>query len=639
MSSYKLISVESRKGGVGKTTAALNLGSLLKEKYHILLLDMDITGTSISAIRYSHFWDGDVLLLEKEDEPINLLQFFSKSYLRGEEVFDFSLSQKPGHVQVEKGRINVLASELYGDDSNLLYDPSILLDNLHVYWLTTMITSVCERFEACFDDGKQCVIILDNSPGFVGLGKAVHSIMTDLGPERSKFLMVSSLDIQDFESSLKSMSFLHQEYLNKLYGSQYPETQKGDERFYAQVQLSGATEYEYYKTQREETGIKSYQGLIINKVPKRIVEGWSHYNYKLFLKDLNLQSLFDDLYEERFNDYLVPFDSVLQSQFYGAFEERSDRGRANLTTLKRRINSIETQVKMLNELEPYNLLLDLLRRAEGFERTIDTLKGALIASGYEVIASKFNPEWSPVDPFRKMIAELKDAGYASNSFELYVPKRNRMATELKHFDKITLAIPLFAEEIKQDYVWIAVAVASVACELSFCLSSNNLWGSDSTHRNETQTIKDRKCWTDKLNEVLFIWMSRIIQNYSTYVDGKKNTLAAYVISDDAKKCDALLKELLDRDAFITSFKMAVSRMADISSDMQTLVNLIRAITVNNDGRFSLDVDFVPFLNHKIVEKRFDYESGKDIMPHELRDSDYMACFRDIIGRVVDNWGV
>ena len=45
---YKIISVESRKGGVGKTTAALNLSNLLVERgYKVLLLDIDITGTSI----------------------------------------------------------------------------------------------------------------------------------------------------------------------------------------------------------------------------------------------------------------------------------------------------------------------------------------------------------------------------------------------------------------------------------------------------------------------------------------------------------------------------------------------------------------------------------------------------------------
>lgn len=40
-SDYKIISVESRKGGVGKTTVAINLASLLHERgYNVLLIDL-----------------------------------------------------------------------------------------------------------------------------------------------------------------------------------------------------------------------------------------------------------------------------------------------------------------------------------------------------------------------------------------------------------------------------------------------------------------------------------------------------------------------------------------------------------------------------------------------------------------------
>lgn len=55
---FKIISVESRKGGVGKTTAALNLADLLLEKgFRVLLLDLDITGTSISGSFKNSYWE------------------------------------------------------------------------------------------------------------------------------------------------------------------------------------------------------------------------------------------------------------------------------------------------------------------------------------------------------------------------------------------------------------------------------------------------------------------------------------------------------------------------------------------------------------------------------------------------------
>lgn len=97
MANYKLISVESRKGGVGKTTAALNLGYLLKEKYHVLLLDIDITGTSIKAVQKSRFWMRETRLLTNlEGSPINLLQYYTDTYLKGKDLFKFTCSQEPG---------------------------------------------------------------------------------------------------------------------------------------------------------------------------------------------------------------------------------------------------------------------------------------------------------------------------------------------------------------------------------------------------------------------------------------------------------------------------------------------------------------------------------------------------------------
>ena len=637
MSEYKLISVESRKGGVGKTTAALNVGYLLKERYHVLLLDIDITGTSISAIHDSRFWVRDTELLKKNRETINLLQFFAKNYLKGDDLFDFTLNEEDGKVHVYTDTINVIASELYGEDATLLYDPSLLLENMHVFWLTKMITNLCERFERCFADDKPCLIILDNSPGFVGIGKAVHNIMTDIGPDRAKFLTVSSLDIQDLESSLKSVYALHKEYEDKYFGAKYPETQKGDESFYAQVQLSGATEYLYYKNVQQEATIPSYQGLIVNKVAKNIIEGRTRYDHQRILTE-RLQTVFNALYDGHIKDYQVPFDNVLLTQFYGLFDEKKTREQPNQTTLKRRLNTIEGQVKMLDELDSRQLPYDLLRRANNFDRTIDALKGALIACGYETIASKFIPEWSPVDPLRDLIEVLKDLGFTAESFELYVPRSSRMEKEMEYFHGIVSKASAFAEDRNQDYVWLAAAVAAIACELSFCYSNKILWNNMRTWQGEEAWGDNKEKWANIVNDALYDWMITMAESFKLY-EGERKTLAAYIISPEASGADNSLRVMFDNDDFVKLLKKSVSRLIDLGSDMQTLVNLIRTITIYNEGSYSLDVDFVSFLNHKILEKKYDYFEAKERMYSELRDSDYMASFREVLGRVIRNWGV
>ena len=636
MSNYKLISVESRKGGVGKTTAALNLGYLLKDQYHVLLLDIDITGTSIRAIQKSRFWMNDTrLLTDSEGIAVNLLQYYTNSYLKGKPLFVFSKNRELDKIHVAEDSINVIASELYGDDATLLYDPSLLLDNLHVYWLTKLITSICEGFSGCFND-KPCVIILDNSPGFVGIGKAVHDILTDIGPEDAKFLTVSSLDIQDLESSLKSVYVLHQEYVDKLNGSKYPETHKGDETFYAQLRLSGDTEYKYYRENKAESPLLFYQGLIINKVAKGIVEGRTRYQFR---RDMipAIEAIYNTMLGDRINDYLVPFDNVLMTQFYGVFEEKGNVERPNLTILKKRLNTIEGQIKMLDELGPDVLPFDILRRAEGFDKTIDALKGALIASGYEVMASKFNPNWAPTMPLRDMIDVLKEVGFTSESFEMYVPRRARMQQEMEYFYGIASKAASFAEMQRPDFVWFASAVASIACEMSFAYSNKILWNGKRTWKNDVLWGDSKKKWVNMVNDALYDWMIAISKRYRMF-EGKRPSLAAYVISYEASGCDNSLRELFDNNDFVNTFKNAVSRLVDLASDMQTLTNLIRTITVNNEGSYSLDVDFVPFLNHKIVDKKYDYNEAKERMYRELRDSDYMAAYREVLRRVINQWG-
>lgn len=80
---YKIISVESRKGGVGKTTAALNLSNLLiEEGYAVLLLDIDITGTSISGCK-SLYWKELINSIKIKNKEANLLEIFYNSYLLG----------------------------------------------------------------------------------------------------------------------------------------------------------------------------------------------------------------------------------------------------------------------------------------------------------------------------------------------------------------------------------------------------------------------------------------------------------------------------------------------------------------------------------------------------------------------------
>jgi len=53
---------------------------------------------------------------------------------------------------------------------------------------------------------KKLVVIIDNAPGYSGLEPVVEDWLTDLGPQRGKFLIVSSIDTQDLFACLNAVN-------------------------------------------------------------------------------------------------------------------------------------------------------------------------------------------------------------------------------------------------------------------------------------------------------------------------------------------------------------------------------------------------------------------------------------------------
>lgn len=209
---YKIYSVESRKGGVGKTTIALNLSKALIDKgYDVLLIDCDITGTSVTeAAGASPFWQNVIDIVKVKDRPCNLLEYFETIYLKGCNIKHDLVD----NIQLSKDKIHLIGSEIYGKDGNLIVDPRLLMDDLHSYWLVRLLETIAEEYSNKLNSEKTA-IVLDNSPGYVGIGKSIREWLTSLGYDYAQFLLISSLDQQDVESTISSALEIEREMIGK----------------------------------------------------------------------------------------------------------------------------------------------------------------------------------------------------------------------------------------------------------------------------------------------------------------------------------------------------------------------------------------------------------------------------------------
>lgn len=197
----EIYSVESRKGGVGKTTIALNLAkALVKKDYDVLVIDCDITGTPITnAAIHSEYWKNDVVVSSHEGKPYNLIDFFENDYLRKEN----SGRNIIAGLDYSKRKIHLVGSEIYDKHGQLIIDPRDLMNELHSFWFLKMLRDIIVEFDKAAEQPNKAVIF-DNSPGYVGIGRSVREWMTSECPYQVKFILVSSLDEQDVESTISS---------------------------------------------------------------------------------------------------------------------------------------------------------------------------------------------------------------------------------------------------------------------------------------------------------------------------------------------------------------------------------------------------------------------------------------------------
>lgn len=396
--SFRLYSIESRKGGVGKTTIALNLAKQLVKKGPVIMLDFDITGTSISGpAAQSPFWEKETnVLKDRNDEVLNLLGYYMRTFIHGKSrSVEFVTADN-----VQEKKINVIGSDIYGVNSKTIVDTRMLMDDIHSYWLVEFLQMIISSFESLFPE--QIVhVIVDNSPGYVGFCEALHNYMFNLGPEKAKFIMVASLDFQDLRACLSASAeicknvkdrFLVTKYFNSL-TSKNPlakeENPANDDdelkKFFFELREDKELLATYSQPVYDET---KYVSLILNKVPQTYKEDSIMLSFKDIVGEDNFD-LFNNITSEKNGSpqSVIYYDDAIVYQNYLIYLK--SQGDSNSSYWTRRLKDLEEasdeleikgdDISSVNKLGLLysNLLINMNRR------------------GYARMARQMSPRWNP----------------------------------------------------------------------------------------------------------------------------------------------------------------------------------------------------------------------------------------------------
>lgn len=612
---YIIVSVESRKGGVGKTTIVLNLAKLLREYYHVLVLDVDVTGTSINAIQNTSVWQKSVKLLRDDKGlSINLLKFFKDQYLTGSYNMRFSGKAEADSIHVYDDYVNVIGSELYSENGALLYDPSIIFDEIHDYWLLDMIRKVAVSFSDSFDDEKKTLIILDNSPGYVGLGKSIHDMLTDMGPKRGKFLSVSSLDIQDIDSCLKAIKNIHTLTQDKEKGASFfHETINND----LSVLKEGSVEQEtfdrlaigdealsYYAESKQNAAvIDDYQALVFNKVPLNVKNSTLVYKYS---NETNkeLWDVFTTVCHGNPHAYMIPYDESIHYQFFKSNlvypkpieDTKHER-------LDRQIESLKKRSQKLDEYFHNDEWRRIAYTLTTLNRDLGRLPESLSEIGLFDQASHINPAWFPESVFRTMFRQLQDMGIVSNNRDFYFPfflPREFMFERYAKLDYLT------------EYPEVACAVKAIFVVLEGFLKKN-----------------------ERGLPVAYTMADNILKRYLPKDVSKNVKLGQYFMS-----CASDLQHdiySLEKN-FQIAFLETLARVMDLSDDITIICDSISSFNRSSfDNEAQRDANASWVVDKKIITKEYDFEKAQKTIRKELADSDYMAIVRQVLEPIVARW--
>lgn len=697
---YTVISVESRKGGVGKTTAALNLARILleskKTKNVILFLDIDITGTNIADSLDSSYWNEITHLVKYKEDNVNLLEIYQKLYMPGRDIPNWEIIEKNSDLRdfnICIDKINVIGSLIYNqhnknnngenfDINNLICKPNILFDELHAFWFVEFLKLICDTFAQKVLQKNQCniIIIIDNSPGFVGINPAIQDWLTDLGPQKGKFLTVSSLDIQDLISCAEAANELHNNYLAKLNASQkYLEIKNGkspeikynlkgnSEKFFLKlINENQFDEKDYYKNELiiNKINYKSfpsqYQSILVNKVPIEIKKNYFYFDAFKKLCKINYPPILNNLLEinKRNNKkYFVFYDDYINFQFMECSISVNRRRKNNYPE---RIKNIISELRQFIVIENRKMILE--RNINSIQHYLNIFKDMNILQNkllnllthleigyYSNIVKLIKEEYYPLYPFNALRNLVSNIFQNSRYFfgieeSINIENENDIYGFKLMVDEITDKI-LRERKIERELTrekFFLECINSFKLVLYYTIQQ---FVKKSPHYEEIFdvfsfifNIQIKRLLEEKLKR-RFIPQNIIIreENYKEFFERyqfeKFERLLNHIDYDFENSENSLLE-------FYNSFCMAQFRLLDAENDFNFLMFVIDRLiakSTKTEGDKFLYPEFRDILDKVIIEKSISHLQARESIEKGLRNTNSMTEFKKVLTNIIRKW--
>jgi len=679
-----IVSVESRKGGVGKTTAALCLARLLQKRgYAALVLDLDVTGTNAADIATSPFWNNYLNVVNDEKkQPVNILKLLEQNFMLNKDIPDFSINTSDSmNINLEK--VNVLGSQIYKtvqDDSiciTCLESPGILFDDLYTFWLLELVQRIIDNFIRIAHDNKsvKTAIIIDNSPGYVGIAPAVHEWLTNCGPDHNKFLIVTSLDVQDMLACERAILTLHGLYCGKWNTSRIftamehgKETSKSIDKnceaFFMQLAAPDSETEDQLVFYRDDQGrefvndLSKYISIIINRVPRAVKNGDIDYQIKPFhIIDESINIFNGDL-----RKIMISYDEYIENQFLVTLlrPKRTTQSDRRIKRLQQILESAERELRMLINSGEHGVMPSLEQERVNYSKLRTQLikandvviraRSAIGDAGLGYLARLIHDEWLPGNisiEFRSALSKIlreNDLLHFEMPDDIASGPENPDACEIINDFKHHLLIKLQSLQIPQikesenSTINVLASVLSTSVGLSLTFP---LW-----HSPYQEEI------TELFVAVLAIeyirWKSREKEYYNKF------SIQKFLAQESINHVDVkgiflqfmpFMRLRLFRNEeyvnFVDFYKKCTSvqaRLIDFIPDSRFLIKLFQFI-ISNEAKDSLLFPFVRDLAESvIIRKSESYESGLHKMSKVLQNVEYFREFNEVLEKVLLDWG-